>query len=119
MPIDYSQKIDKLRDTCPVRATIDVIRGRWKPSILFELLGGTKRFSDLQEALPGVTAQVLTTQLRELEADGIISRAVHVEIPLRVEYELSEYGRTLSDVMEQLETWGKAYLERQARAARR
>lgn len=105
----YEQKRDKLRDDCPVKAAIDVIRGRWKPHILFELSQGTKRFSDMQVALPGITAQVLTTQLRQLEADGVILRKVYPEIPLRVEYALSQLGRSLSSVMEQLEAWGTRY----------
>ena len=109
---DYEQKIDRLSDNCPVRAAIDVIRGRWKPSILFELKGGTKRFSDLQAALQGITAQALTVQLRQLEADGVIARLVCTEVPLRIEYSLSTYGETLSSVMDQLEAWGAKYLER-------
>ena len=114
---DYGQKIDPLRDECPVRAALDVIRGRWKPSILWELNCGTKRFSELQAALlPGVTAQALTVQLRQLEADGVVERTVYPEVPVRVEYSLTQHGRGLSNVMDQLEIWGKAYLERQGKA---
>jgi DNA-binding HxlR family transcriptional regulator len=115
---DYEQKIDRLQQTCPVRAALDVIRGRWKPSILFELKEGAKRFSELQAALPEITAQTLTVQLRQLEADGVVTRSVCAEIPVRIAYSLSEYGRSLSDVMDQLETWGMAYLERQGRSRR-
>lgn len=111
----YEQKIDPLRDECPVRAALDVIRGRWKPSILWELNCGTKRFSQLQEALPQVTAQALTVQLRQLEADGVIERRVYAEVPARVEYSLTDHGRALSNVMDGLEDWGKAYLERQGK----
>jgi DNA-binding HxlR family transcriptional regulator len=109
---DYEQKADRLRDNCPVRAAIDVIRGRWKPSILCELRSGTKRFCDLKAALPEIAGQVLTVQLRQLEADEIIVRKVYAEIPARVEYTLSDYGLTLSGIMDQLETWGACYLER-------
>jgi DNA-binding HxlR family transcriptional regulator len=109
---DHSQKFDKLRDNCPVKATLDVIRGRWKPLILWELREGTKRFRELRAALPAVTGQTLTLQLRQLEADEIVVRTVYPEIPARVEYELSEYGRTLSDVMDELEAWGESYLAR-------
>lgn len=112
---DYSQKLDKLRDGCPVRAALDVIRGRWKPLILCELRNGTKRFTELRAALPDVTAQTLTLQLRQLEADEIVSRTLYPEIPVRVEYELSAYGRTLSKVMDELAAWGECYLERQRR----
>ena len=111
---DYEQKLDSLRDNCPVKATIDVIRGRWKPSILWELSSGTKRFSQLQSALPRITAQALTVQLRQLEADGVVVRTVYPEIPTRVEYSLSEQGRALSLVMDQLQAWGTRYLARQS-----
>ncbi len=116
---DYEHKIDRLSEECPVKATLDVIRGRWKASILFHLLNERKRFSELQEALPGVTAQVLSLQLRQLEADGILTRTVYAEVPARVEYGLSEYGRTLSAVFEEMEAWGKTYQSRlKARSGR-
>jgi DNA-binding HxlR family transcriptional regulator len=110
---DHRQKIDPLRDGCPVKAAVDVIRGRWKPSIIRELRDGKRRFSELRAALPSVTAQILSVQLRQLEADGIVTRKVYAEVPARVEYELSEYGWTLSRVMEELEAWGTTYLQRQ------
>lgn len=109
---DYERKIDRLSDTCPVKAALDVIRGRWKPSILFELRGSKKRFSELQEAIPGITAQTLSLQLRQLEADDIVSRTVYPEVPARVEYELTEFGGTLAPIFEELEEWGKGYQER-------
>ncbi|PTY07080.1 transcriptional regulator [Opitutaceae bacterium EW11] len=109
---DYEQKHDPLHQRCPVRAALDVIRGRWKPSILYELSAGPKRFGDLKDALPGATAQALTVQLRQLEADGVVHRTVFPEIPLRVEYALSESGAELSEVMNQLELWGTGYLRR-------
>lgn len=110
---DHTHKIDKLRDECPVKAAIDVIRGRWKPSILHELRDRSRRFSELRAALPDVTAQILTVQLRQLEADEIVTRTVFPEVPARVEYELSAFGRTLSTIMEELEIWGESYLRRQ------
>ena len=109
---DYRQKYDSLQERCPVRAALDVIRGRWKASILFHLCSGPKRFTDLKDALPGATAQALTVQLRQLEADGVVSRTVYPEVPARVEYALSETGRQLSSVMDQLELWGMGYLQR-------
>jgi DNA-binding HxlR family transcriptional regulator len=111
-PADYAQKFDRLRDDCPVRAALDVVRGRWKPSILFELKTRARRFSELQAALPGITAQTLTLQLRQLEADGIVSRTVYPQVPARVEYALSEFGVTLGAMMDQLEAWGAVYLAR-------
>lgn len=114
---DYSQLIDPLRNHCPVRATLDVIRGRWKPSILLELKDGPKRYSDFRDAvsLTGITPQALTVQLRQLEADGVVSRKVFAEIPVRTEYRLTPLGASLSSVMHQLESWGKKYfaLQRQ------
>lgn len=112
---DYSQKRDALRDNCPVKAAIDVIRGRWKPMILFELHQGKKRFTELRAALPEITAQTLSTQLRQLEADEIVARTVFPEVPARVEYQLSDYGQTLSCVMEELDAWGRTYLARRRR----
>jgi DNA-binding HxlR family transcriptional regulator len=116
---DYAQKLDWLQDNCPVRVALDLIRGRWKPSILCEIRSGAKRFSDLQVALPKSTAQALTVQLRQLEADGVITRTVYPEMPARVEYALTDFGRSLSDVMDQLETLGVDYLERRSGSAAR
>ena len=115
-PGDYAHKYDRLQDDCPVRAALDVVRGRWKPSILFELKTGARRFSELQAALPEITAQTLTLQLRQLEADDIVSRTAYPEVPARVEYALSEFGATLSGMMDQLEAWGVTYLARRKRS---
>jgi DNA-binding HxlR family transcriptional regulator len=111
----YEPKIDPLRDTCPIRATLDVIHGRWKPSILCELRSGSKRFSELQATLGPITAQTLTVQLRQLEADEIVSRFIHQEIPARVEYSISAYGSTLVEILDKLESWGTNYLKRHNR----
>lgn len=116
---DYPQKFDRLQDDCPVRAALDVVRGRWKPSILFELKARARRFTELRTALPGITAQALTLQLRQLEADGIVSRTVYPEVPARVEYALTEFGATLSGMMDQLEAWGVTYLARRKKSKRR
>lgn len=115
----YQQKLDRLRDICPVRAAIDVVRGRWKPSILFHLKDGPRRFSELQAELKGITPQALTVQLRQMEADGIVSRKVYPETPLRVEYGLSDSGQQLSEVMQELEVWGGTHLQRISSAPRR
>lgn len=99
-----------------MRAALDVIRGRWKPSILFVLSSGPARFGDIQSQLAGVTAQALTVQLRQLEADGVVIRTVYPEVPARVVYRLSEHGAGLSGLMDQLENWGRDYLVRQDEA---
>jgi len=111
---DYSAKIDRLRENCPVRAALDVVSGRWKPSILFELKSGPRRYSDLQCSMTGISAQALTVQLRQLEADGILTRTVYAEVPVRVEYSLTDHGASLSTLMDSLEDWGLQHLARQA-----
>lgn len=103
---------DPLQVECAVRAALDVIKGRWKPSVLFALTDEPKRFSELQAALGTVSAQALTAQLKQLEENGIIARAVFEDVPVRVEYRMTEFGATLSNVMDQLDAWGNAYLER-------
>jgi DNA-binding HxlR family transcriptional regulator len=111
---EYAQPLDALRERCPVRAALDVIRGRWKPSILHELQSGTRRFTQIQAALPEVTAQALTVQLRQLEADGVVKRTVHAEVPARVDYTLTPSGQALSACLDQLGGWGEGYMARQA-----
>ena len=106
----HQQKLGTLQEECPVRAALDVVRGRWKPSILYELKDRPRRYSELQRALPRTSPQALTTQLKQLEADGLVERNVYAEVPVRVEYSLSEFGATLSDVMDRLEVWGMSYL---------
>lgn len=106
----HQRKLGTLHDDCPVQAALDILRGRWKPSILFELKEHCRRYSELQRALPRISAQALTTQLKQLEADGLVERQVHAEVPVRVEYRLSEFGASLSDVMDSLESWGNSYL---------
>ena len=97
---------------CPVEATLDVIGGKWKCVILFHLLSGTKRFNELRRLMPEVTQRMLTRQLRELESDQIIKRTVYPEVPPKVEYSLTDFGRTLEPIMKMLQQWGLDYLEK-------
>jgi len=94
------------RTGCSVEATLSVIGGVWKPVLLFHLLGGKLRFNALCRLLPAATPRMLTLQLRELEADGIITRTVYPEVPPKVEYELTDLGRTLQPVLLSMRAWG-------------
>ncbi|GIQ69080.1 HxlR family transcriptional regulator [Xylanibacillus composti] len=95
-----------------VKASLDIIMGKWKPIILLHLLhGGTKRFGELQRLLPDITQKMLTTQLRELEQQDIIKRKVYAEVPPKVEYSITEYGRSLYNVLQEMYEWGTAHLE--------
>jgi DNA-binding HxlR family transcriptional regulator len=92
---------------CKAELAMKVIQGRWKLLILRELVDGVKRFSDLQRALEGVSQKVLTAQLRDLEADGVVHRTIHAEVPPRVEYELTDLGTGLLPVLDGLHAWGE------------
>lgn len=99
---------------CAVERAVAVIGGKWKPLILHQLfLEGTQRFNALERAT-GAPRQALTVQLRELERDGILSRRVFAEVPPRVEYSLTELGRSLGPVLVQLRAWGQRYQAQRA-----
>ena len=91
---------------CPVTATLNLIGGKWKAIILYSLTNGTKRFGEIEVRIPDISRKVLTEQLKELEADGLILREHYKEIPPRVDYSLTELGRSLSSVIKELEIWG-------------
>jgi DNA-binding HxlR family transcriptional regulator len=97
---------------CPVEATIDVIGGKWKPLILWWLHQRTYRFAELRRLIPGITEKVLTQQLRELEADGIVGRRVFATIPPKVEYSLTEYGNSLKRALNAICEWGQLHMQR-------
>ncbi|MEE0546435.1 MAG: helix-turn-helix domain-containing protein [Peptococcaceae bacterium] len=96
---------------CPVETTLTLIGNKWKVLILRDLLSGTKRFSELKRSLNGVSQKVLTTQLRAMEADGLVHREVFAEVPPRVEYSLTELGRSLKPILDAMVEWGTAYKE--------
>ncbi len=91
---------------CPVTASIELIGGKWKTIILYSLLNGTRRFGEIAVRIPDISRKVLTEQLKELESDGLILREQYKEIPPRVEYSLTELGKSLSPVFRELEIWG-------------
>ncbi len=92
---------------CSILGPISIISGKWKPVIIWMLLSGPRRFGELHKGIEGVALKVLSRNLKELEADGIINRKVYAEVPPKVEYTLTEKGMSLNDVMRQLAEWGK------------
>ena len=94
---------------CPVQATINVLAGKWKVMILWHLGFGTKRFAELRDLLPGVSEKVLTDQLRQLEADGVVQRTSNGSMPARVDYSLTPAGEELIPEMERLCHWGSQH----------
>lgn len=102
---------------CPVEVTLRVLSGRWKVLVLHHLLERRHRFNELQRKLAGISQRTLVKMLRELEADGIVSRTVHPEVPPRVEYDITRLGRTLAPVLESMHLWGKAYAHRLPKVA--
>lgn len=102
---------------CAVEVTLSVIGGLWKAVILFHLLREKKRFMELSRLVPNATQRMLTLQLRELEADGIIARHVYPQVPPKVEYELTPFGKSLAPVLISLREWGETYQARQAQDA--
>jgi DNA-binding HxlR family transcriptional regulator len=97
---------------CSVGATLSVIGGRWKPIIIFKLLQNKfLRFGELKREIEGVTQRMLTQQLRELEGDKVVDRKVYAEVPPRVEYSLTNYGRTLEPIMIAMRDWGAEHMD--------
>lgn len=97
---------------CDVEATLSVVGGRWKPVLLCHLLTGRRRFGELKRLTPNATERMITLQLRELEADGVISRHVFAEVPPRVEYEITEFGRSLGPILQLMQSWGRGFKAR-------
>ena len=100
---------------CPVETTLDLIGGKYKALILWKLTGKTLRFSQIGREVPQATPKMLTQQLRELEADGLIRRTVHPVIPPRVDYALTELGNSIRPILEAMYHWGSGYLLRQGK----
>ncbi|WP_323989620.1 helix-turn-helix domain-containing protein [Nguyenibacter sp. L1] len=94
---------------CTVEATLELIGGKWKGVILYHLLDGTLRFNAIRKRLANITQRMLTMQLRELEEDGFVTRTVYAEVPPKVEYCLTERGRSLEPVIMALKVWGDAH----------
>lgn len=98
---------------CGIDAALDVVSGKWKGLILWELEAhGVRRFAELRRGLPGISEKMLTQHLREMEADGLVHREVYAEVPPRVEYSLTDQGRALNQALVPLGAWGQERLRR-------
>ncbi|MBP6672916.1 MAG: helix-turn-helix transcriptional regulator [Bacteroidetes bacterium] len=102
----YGKKV-VAESSCPVTFTMGKIGGKWKPVILYLVQKDCNRFGRLQKAIAGVSKQMLTAQLRELEQDGILDRIIFAEIPPRVEYKITKLGKTLFPIIESMREWGE------------
>ena len=98
---------------CPVETTLTLIGDKWKVLILRDLMPGTKRFGELKKSVGNVSQKVLTAQLRAMEANGLVNRKVYAEVPPRVEYSLTELGKSLKPILDSLRAWGEAYKSKQ------
>jgi DNA-binding HxlR family transcriptional regulator len=105
------QEINATGTKCGVETTIAVVGGKWKPMILYALLSGPRRFGELNRLIPEVTQRMLTLQLRELEEDGVIYREVYKQVPPKVEYSLTPFGRTIEPILLLMEQWGEQYAD--------
>jgi DNA-binding HxlR family transcriptional regulator len=97
------------QSNCPAEYTLARIGGRWKIPLIFHLMSGVRRFSELSRALTGVSQKVLTQQLREMERNGLIERKVYAQVPPRVEYALTPLGRSLKPVVDTMCRWGESH----------
>lgn len=94
---------------CPVEITLTLIGDKWKVLILRDLLTGTKRFGELKKSVGNVSQKVLTSQLRDMEESGLVNRKVYAEVPPRVEYSLTELGKSLNPILDAMKCWGEDY----------
>ncbi|OLF04948.1 transcriptional regulator [Actinophytocola xinjiangensis] len=99
---------------CGIDAALDVVSGKWKGLVLWELHAhGVRRFSELRRGLPGVSEKMLTQHLRQMEEDGLVHREVHAQVPPKVEYSLTEDGAALNEALRPLGEWGRHRLHRE------
>lgn len=94
---------------CPVETTLTLIGDKWKVLILRDLMTGTKRFGELKKCVGNISQKVLTVQLRAMEANGLVHREVYAEVPPRVEYSLTDLGRSLKPILDAMWNWGENY----------
>ena len=106
------ERLRQMHDYCATEMALEIIGGKWKLVILYNLFEGTKRFGELRRAMPNVTQRMLTRQLRELEEDGLVRRKVYTQVPPKVEYSLTDTGESLESIVRQIDEWGDWYLGR-------
>ncbi|MDF2724005.1 MAG: transcriptional regulator [Paenibacillus sp.] len=100
-----------MAEDCKVETALEILVGKWKPIILFHLFSnGTMRFSELQRKLPDITKKMLTSQLRELEYHDIVHRKIYKQIPPKVEYSITEYGKGMTPLLQAMNEWGMAHV---------
>jgi DNA-binding HxlR family transcriptional regulator len=104
---EYNFRIKGKLYNCAMDVTMGYIGGKWKTVVLWYLRKDAKRFSELKKHVPGITEKMLSMQLKQLEKDGIVTRKVYAEVPPRVEYALSEEGKTLIPMLEEIALWGR------------
>ena len=107
----------KFGHTCPVRHTLDLIGGKWKLPIVSQLSQGTRRFTEIERALIGISARMLIKELKELERHGLLTRTVFAAVPLRVEYALTPAGHSLGPLLRVMHDWGAGHMQAQASPA--
>jgi DNA-binding HxlR family transcriptional regulator len=105
---EYVYKIHQNTYHCAMDVTMDYIGGKWKTIVLWYLRDKTLRFGELKKQIPDITEKMLSLQLKKLEEDGLVKREVFAEVPLRVEYSLTEFGKSLKPVVEAIAKWGRA-----------
>lgn len=105
-------KETKTLPLCPVETTLSLIGDKWKVLIIRDLLSGTKRFGELKKSIGTVSQKVLTAQLRDMEANGLVNRRVYAEVPPRVEYSLTDLGYSLKPILDAMWNWGEEYKAR-------
>lgn len=103
------QKTARELPACPVETTLTLIGDKWKVLILRDLMSGTKRFGELKKSVGNVSQKVLTAQLRAMEESGLLTRTVYAEVPPRVEYSLTDLGRSLQPILNAMQSWGEGY----------
>jgi DNA-binding HxlR family transcriptional regulator len=112
MELQTHSKEECQKSLLPVRDALEVINGKWKLPIIGSLLHGSKRFKDLQRDVNGITAKMLSQELKDLEMHELVIRTVHQTTPVSVEYGLTDYGKTLQKLMDELRDWGQKHRKR-------